>query len=482
MVESVHRWLFEEFGKVDFRDGRQRRRLFAIARVAVDAPSGKISAMFRCAREREAAYDFFECPRVKHSTLIDGIAMACVERCTAPHVFVAIDGSSLTLTDRRLAKDFGALGSRAKGRGLKVITALAIDGDGTPIGVCDQQWWARQKGLKRTSKAARKRSVSEKETQHWLNAIAATTERFARACVGTRAWFVLDREGNSWPVLEACQASGHLFTIRASRDRRLQHKGTHKLFLRAALERQPVLGGYKLAVAAGPKRKARTANLSIRVRTVTLDLRDAYSHKRRPPLSVTAVWVRESGTTPRGEKPLDWLLLTNADVSSLDDAKRVILSYATRWRIEDFHKTWKSGRCGVEQTQLRRKDHVIKFAVIMAAVAARTERLKHLARTQPETPACGELDIYEVNALIMLKRESKDRLTDEIPSAMPSIADATMWIAQLGGYIRQKSNGPPGSITIGRGLKILKVAAQVLKILGRTPVLKASNKPKSRSS
>lgn len=477
--ESIQSWAFEEFGRAELGDGRRRSRLLNMARAAVEAPSGKISDTFSCVREREGAYDFLQSGKVRAEALTDSIGMACVERCVdKSYVFVAVDGSSLTLTDRRLAKDFGVLGSRTKGRGLKVITSLAIDCDGTPLGVCDQQWWARKRGRKKTSRASRRRPVAEKETQRWIDAIEATSERWARARVQTFAWFVIDREGNSWPILEACAASGHFFTIRASRDRRLRHEGNNKLHLRAALEKMAPIGHYSLWVEAGEKRKARMANLEVRVRTVTLDMRDAYTGRRRPPMTVTAVWVRERRTTPRGEKPLDWMLLTNAEVDTFDDAKRVVFSYTQRWRIEDFHKTWKSGRCGVEQTQLRRKDHVIKWATILAAVAARTERLKHLARTEPEAPASVEFNLYEVNALIMLKRERKDRLTDEIPSSVPSIADATMWIAQLGGYIRQKSNGPPGSITIGRGLKKLQVAAEVLQILGRTPVLKSFPKPK----
>jgi Transposase DNA-binding len=480
-TQTIRDWALEEFKSLQLGDARRRARLLNIASAAVDAPSGKISEMFSCPRRREGAYDFFQNPHVKASALIDASGMACVERCVgAPYVFVAVDGSSITLTDTRLAKDFGALGSRAKGRGVKSMIALVIDSDGVPVGVCDQQYWARPARTKRTRSKPRNRPVAEKETQRWLDAITATSERFSKASASTRLWFVIDREGSSWPILEASQASGHLFTIRASRDRLLRHDGNRKHRLRAELKKQAPVGSYRVHVTAAENRTQRSANVEIRVRHVTLDIRDAYTHARRAPLTLTAVWIREKGSVPRGEAPLDWMLLTNADAETPENVERIVFSYAQRWRIEDFHRTWKSGRCGIEQTQLRRKDHVIKLAGILAAVAARTERLKHLARNEPKTPASVELNIYELNALIMLKREIPDRLSDVIPSAVPSIADATMWIAQLGGYIRQKSNGPPGSITIGRGLKTMQVAARVLRLLGHTPILKSIRKPKRR--
>jgi len=38
-------------------------------------------------------------------------------------------------------------------------------------------------------------------------------------------------------------------------------------------------------------------------------------------------------------------LWTNYPVATFEDATLVIENYAKRWRIEDFHKTWKSGAC-----------------------------------------------------------------------------------------------------------------------------------------
>jgi hypothetical protein len=125
-----------------------------------------------------------------------------------------------------------------------------------------------------------------------------------------------------------------------------------------------------------------------------------------------------------------------------------------RWWIEDFHRAWKGGHCNVEETQLHTRDRVIRWATMLAVVAARVERLKHLARFQPDEPASIALAPMEIEVLRAAKTNIKAR-TEVIPEGMPTIAQAVCWIAELGGYTGKSSGGPPGSTTIGRGLKRL---------------------------
>ena len=200
----------------------------------------------------------------------------------------------------------------------------------------------------------------------------------------------------------------------------------------------------------------------VRVGRVALRLRDRRT-RRITPLEVTAVWTRENGTTPADEEPIDWLLLTNYPVTTLEQAHEVIAGYATRWRVEECHKTWKSDGCNVEDTQLHSANAVMKWATILAAVAARIERLKRLARKHPDLPATVELAPIEVRALVLLKRRyknAKESIRDD-----PTIKDAVLWIAQLGGYTGKSSGGPPGALTIRRGLERLNAAVEMLVAL-----------------
>ncbi len=107
---------------------------------------------------------------------------------------------------------------------------------------------------------------------------------------------------------------------------------------------------------------------------------------------------------------------------------------------------------------------VIKWATMLAAVAARVEKLKHRSRTEPEQPASVELSDTEIRALILIKREHKKR-TETVPDTMPTIQQAVRWIADIGGCVAQKGNGPPGSSVIARGLERVTWSAKIIEAM-----------------
>jgi hypothetical protein len=466
MRDQARKWAREEFAGAELGDERRTNRLVTMAMQAAVKPGGHVSEVFASAAERQGAYDFLEGDAIRAEPMSASMGRACATRSAEfPFVFAPIDGSSLTLTDRQRCKDFGVIGSyKQGGRGLKVIDAIAVSPAGVPLGISALRWWSRSPTRPQRRHAwSASRKVHEKETQHWLDAIDQVGASFRDDAPSTRLWFQLDREGDAWPVLHHLSASGQLFTVRSRSNRRLRTDTKQRRYLRDALRRQLPLGDELLEVPAGHGRRARLACMTMRAATVTLAMHDAWTTSNCP-MTVNAVWVRETSAAPRGESPLEWILLTNHAVETLDDVKLVVFGYTQRWRIEDFHKTWKSGVCNVESTQLHAKAHVIKWATLLAAVAMRVERLKHLARQQPTLPASTELSPVEVEALILLKRKYKKR-TEEISDAMPSIEQATLWIAELGGYTGKSSGGPPGSITIGRGLEHLLIAAEVIEAL-----------------
>jgi len=144
--------------------------------------------------------------------------------------------------------------------------------------------------------------------------------------------------------------------------------------------------------------------------------------------------------------------------------QQVVFGYQQRWRVEDFHRTWKSGACKVEETQLRTAEAVVKWATIMAATATRIERLKHLHRTEPQRPASEEFTKWEIEAAVLLRKKYKKR-TDPAPTNQATLGEVISWIADFGGYTGNSSGGPPGSIVIRRGLEALSPLAAGLEQL-----------------
>jgi hypothetical protein len=427
------------------------------ARLAGSA-AGRVSSAFGKLAERQGAYDLLEGGRVSGEALVKAAGAATVERGRGEEiVFVPIDGTSVHIVDRKRTTDLGLVGTFSNnGRGLNVVTALAVSQDGTTLGICAQTCWTRPtKRRKRCPSTYR--PVAERESRFTVQTIGQVAERYADS--GTKPWVVVDRGGDAAVILDELVKRQMLFTVRASWNRRILGKSSPTK-VRDWLSTTKVRLRKDLSVPEGHKRRPRQAKLVVRTGRVELDLKHDWQARRESPV-VNVVWIQEP-RPPSGQKALEWMLYTSAAIDTDEQIDAVIESYVTRWRIEDFHKTWKSGYCGVEDMQLRSADAAKTWATLLATVATRIERLKHLARNEPKKPASVELSRVEIRALKLLKTRQKSRV-EVIPPGMPSIALAVRWLADLGGYARQSDGSLPGSITIGRGLAKLATAVEILE-------------------
>jgi hypothetical protein len=198
--------------------------------------------------------------------------------------------------------------------------------------------------------------------------------------------------------------------------------------------------------------------MKLQTAPVVIELR--VTKKRCAYAVLNAVLAREVGGPPATR--LSWMLLTTEPIETLGEVAEIVRGYTFRWRIEEVHRAWKRGDCQVEDTQLRSREAIVKWATLHCAVAARAVRLAQLARTQPDVPASQEFSQAEIDAAIALRRKrTKLQLGD-----VPSLADVVRLVADLGGYTGPKSSGgPPGPTVIARGLKRVTIAAEVLEIV-----------------
>lgn len=458
-TSEERRWAEQEFGGARLQDPRRVRRLVQMATQAASVPAGRVTTVFNNLAQREAAYRLLENPQIDAAAIGDAAASACAKRARQlPYVFVPTDGSSLHLCDNTGRKGLGSIGTLDRGaKGLKVLTSQALSPAGVALGLLSQQFWARTKRSPKRPGAYDRRDLKDKETQHWLDAMQQANDALHQQAPQTCAWFQLDREGDKWTVYRFLQQLGALFTIRASSDRRVfdaQTGAPDHLWNVAA--KGPVAGGYSLRVPAGVDRCAREAMMVVRATQVVLDLRDLRTGRRHQ-VPLFAVLTREVGTRPPGEKPIEWLLLTNRPVKTLQDALLVIYGYTQRWRIEQFHNLWKSGACHVEDTQLRAVEPVCKWARVLASVAVRIEKMIYLSRSEPDLPATVEFTQAEIDAAILLREPKGVK-----PGATPTVSQVVRWVADLGGYTGKSSGGPPGPKVLTRGMHHLMGLAQVL--------------------
>ena len=479
-TSALCRWSREEFGRAELGDSRRTARLIVMGASATVHPDGRVSHTFSRAADRQAAYDFLESPHGSHQAIALSMGRASAFRCQdLPEVIVPVDATSLSLLEKvqdpSRDKDFGLVASARDGvRGIHIVSALVLSPDGTVQGVGAMRWWSRGLRPHRLSRTQTERRPIEKtELGHWIEVIQCTQETFETEAPGVVPWYQLDRGGDSWRLMQWLNVGGYRYTVRARANRqvlalhrrplsaRAARRGRHPTEpAKTALRRHPSLGTMKVVLRPQAQRPTREATLQVRAAALVLMLRNPCAWQPIP-VALWAVWVREMGPIPRGAERVEWLLWTTVPVLTLEDAARVVGNYVLRWRIEEWHRAWKSSGCNAEAMAVHSVEAACRWGTSLGAVAARIERLKQLARTQPNLPAELELNPFELRALVILKR-MEARRTETIEDT-PTIERAVRWIADLGGYEGRPHARPPGAIVLARGLQKVELLAAVLE-------------------
>ena len=102
--------------------------------------------------------------------------------------------------------------------------------------------------------------------------------------------------------------------------------------------------------------------------------------------------------------------------------------------------------------------YLVAFAML-SVVAWRVEHLKTAARAMPESPCSDCYEPHEWQAIVaFVTRKPAD------PSRPPTMQEFICLIAKLGGYINKRSQGPPGSRTLWRGMSQVETIVQAYLI------------------
>jgi hypothetical protein len=431
-----------------------------------------VTGVFATSAEREGAYRLLENEDVDRGALASSAYHAAARRCARYRdVIVPMDGTSLTLHDPTGRRGLGPVGTRSQGAlGVLVMSALAVNTDGTTLGLLDQHYWTRpmtppKKQTRRRGSKHDKRPREQRESFLWVEGMRRVTAVLSASAPATRAWFQLDRGADCLSVLTEAADTGLHLTVRAVHDRCLRWPNGRDGRLLSSMLARPVLGTYQVDVPRRPHQIERRAAMAVRVARMPLLLR--LSKRRRRILQVTVILAKEQAP-PKGQAPLRWLLFTTHPVVTLADALEVVSAYSRRWRIEDFHRTWKSGSCNVEDSKLQSKAAILRWVTIMASVAARIEGIRHAARNTPDQPATDLFSRDEIDATILLYKEGLTKI--RVPYNLgdtPTIAEVTRWIASLGGHMGNPTKRPPGPTVIRRGLDLVAGAAATIAALRR---------------
>ena len=435
---SATSWSRQEFAGLDLGDTRLNDRLVSIADALAAQPMSPISTACEDWSAVKATYRFFDNENVSSQKILEPHWQRTVERMRAQErVFAIQDTTYLDYTDHPSTQGLGPISTKSQKRqGLVKHTTLVVSASGVPLGCLTDKVWVRDASDKRNNKA---KPLQERESYKWIEALSQTHTRTPE---GVEVITVCDREADIYEFF--VEAKEHPFVIRVAQNRRIED--THGS-LRTLMNTSPVAGEFTLEVPARPQQPAREAHLQVRfVRTT---LRPPYrcqlpETENLPAVEVYLVWVVEPHP-PDGIAPLDWLLLTNVEVSNFSEALQRIHWYTQRWHIEVYFKVLKSGT-KVEQTRLQTKDRLLRYIALLSVIAWRLYWMTLLNRHVPEADCTQVVTENEWRALYALTHKTRT-----FPKKTPTVAQVVLWIAKLGGFLGRKSDGTPGVTVLWRG-------------------------------
>lgn len=457
-VDNPIDWAEEEFGRVDFYDSRLRERLFTLARDFYEQPGNLVPQACNGSKAKvKGAYRFLSNARVDMQTVIKAHIEATVERLREHQVVLAVqDTTMLNYTAHPATEDLGPINTRKdKARGLILHDTVAFNEEGTPLGLLDVQCWARDE--KTAGKRYRRKQLplEQKESMKWLRSYRRLQE-IQRLCPGTMLVSVGDREADIFELFHEAvrNISGPHLLIRAEKSRKRHSEQGH---LWEEMAQKPVAGFQQIEIPRKGNRPRRVARLAIRFAPVTLQPPKSKGLKS---ISIWAVYACEVAPPSEGNSPLEWMLLTTVEVTTLEQALERMRWYTRRWGIEVYHRTLKSG-CRIEDRRLNNATRLEACLAIDMVVAWRIFYLTKLGRETPEVPCTVFFKEEEWKALsVYLNRK-------EAPSKPMTIREAMRMTAALGGFIGRKCDGEPGTITLWRGMQRLEDLTQMYLILTR---------------
>ena len=449
-------WAEEEWGQASLGDTRLVERLITIGRDRYAQPQANIPQTCCSRAKTKAAYRFFDHKETTLQSLLAPHIEATTKRVAKEKVVLAIqDTTSLNYGTHPATTGLGPITNIPTGvAGLMLHGTLAVNTDGTPLGLLAAQCWARNpaefgKGAKR-----HQLPIEEKESNKWLTSFKAATA-IATACPNTTVVSVGDREADIYEFFALADQTPNapLLLVRAKHDRRLLEEQTR---MSEYLSNCPVAGVQEIIVPRKGSRPARNAVLSIRHSKVVLA--PPIGKESHPPLSIWSVLAEEENP-PVGIDPLRWLLLTTATTDSFEEACERISWYTKRWTIEVFHKTLKSG-CHIENRQLGSADRLEACLAIDLVIAWRIHHLTKLGRETPDVPCTVYFEEAEWKALTAFA--NKNPIPDEKP---PTLREALRMVAVLGGFLARKCDGEPGTQTLWLGLQRLADITEMWKVM-----------------
>jgi hypothetical protein len=442
VTQSATEWAVEQWGQVDLGDARLNRRAVQLGASMAAHPSQSLPQQMGDRAALRAAYGMLNHPGVRLEQL-SGPHWEQTRQAAGQHPVVLFvqDTTELDYTHHPTKKGLGPIGNN-KGRGLLLHSTLGVVPGATPqiLGVAHQQVV-----LRRPADQPRPKYTGSAEGQVWARAaeaVGAPPEGVLWVHVG-------DRGSDDFRFMHTCRDKH--FLIRVARNRILdwEHEeiGPQMRKLVDFARTLPSQHSYTLDVPAQHDRRARTAKMCLAWAAVTIPApaQGPPELRHQPPIPAWVIRVWEVDVPPDAEA-IEWILLTSVPTHTVAAAQERVQWYTCRWLTEDYHQCLKTG-CAIEKRQFDHGNDICRLLGLCGPIAVRLLQMRNVARVEPQAPAERHIDPLMIEVLAQ-------RLDWTITEPV-TMDDFWRGVAQLGGHLGRRGDGPPGWKTIWRGWQYL---------------------------
>lgn len=454
---EVTQWIEEETLTLDFGDKRLNTRLKKTLERISSSPEKSIPSSTKGWSETQGTYRLLSNPKVNFKKILSPHRASTLSRIQQESiVLIPQDTTEIDLTHRNPMNDMGYLSS-SNSQGFYIHPSIAFTPERCCLGTVDLQLWVRKE--LGTSKNRKEKSIEEKESNNWVKGYEAANE-IAKSAPDTVVVSIADREGDIYDVLEKQlnEDNKAYWLVRSQHNRKILNEDTQKLDgnLRHFINTTAVAGIMEFEVPkawvnrnskARYLRTQRLVKQEVRFSKITLSP-PSRSTKQLEPVSIYVVHCKEINP-PQNEKPIEWYLLSNYPVNSLEEAVTLIDWYLCRWQIEIFFKVLKSG-CKIEELQFDSLSNTSNCLAMYMIVAWRVLFLMMMGRVCPELSCELIVEKAEWQAVYAVLNKVKP------PETPPSINAMVLMLAQLGGFLGRKSDGYPGPKAIWQGVQRMR--------------------------
>lgn len=444
----MHTWAEKEVQFMNFKDQRLTKRCLSLLKALGESPTASIPEACQSSAATKAAYRFFDNDRIDSEEIRKGFFNATIERIKDHQiVFGLSDATNIVYTSHKHLKGKGVL-RNFKARGFSEHSIFVTTPEEQPLGLLYQKIWGRDPKDYGKRSLRKNLPIEKKESYRWIESLTAFSSGVPLSIKGI---FIGDRGGDIFELFSAPRGKNIELLIRATHDRRLANE-SQKLF--KILANLTVAGTMDVEVGRGPNKPKRVASCTIRYTSV--QFKNFRNNAASQPLNV--IYIKEAGVAENIDNPIEWRLITTMPINSLEDAKEYVQWYASRWLIERFHFTLKSG-CKVEDLQLEEADRIERAISLYTIIAWRIMFITYSARISPNTLCTKILNTDEWKALYCFVNKCI-----VLPTAPPTTKEAVNLLAKLGGFLGRKSDKDPGMKVIWRGLRRLRDITETYKI------------------